>query len=133
MAQPYVFFRISVKVFFKGSVGMQLGQFDKRFNSSARSMFASKAARKQLKYQMLIVALALPGGVIAAPHSGDSHASVADQVIQAQQDALGKNTAGKGYGPQSPRDIDALFGRNLVSFGTAPKSSEISSVPTFSH
>jgi len=88
-------------------------------------MFASKAAQKRLKYQMLIVALALPGGVIAAPHSGDSHASVADQVIQAQQDALGKNTAGKGYGPQSPRDIDALFGRNLVSFGTAPKSSEM--------
>jgi len=112
-------------VFLKGSVGMQLGQFDKRFNVTARSMFESKSAQKQLKYQLLILALALPGGVFAAPHSGDSHASVADQVIQAQQDALSKNTAGKGYGPQSPRDIDALFGRNLVSFGTAPKSSEM--------
>ena len=67
--------------FMKGSVGMQLGQFDKRFNVTARSMFESKSAQKQLKYQLLILALALPGGVFAAPHSGDSHASVADQVI----------------------------------------------------
>jgi hypothetical protein len=85
---------------------------------------------------LAIALLSFPGVLLAASTADGSHANVADQVIQAQQEALGKNTAAKGFGPQSPRDIDSLFGRNLVMFGNAPKSAEmnlcnISSVPTF--
>ncbi|BFM11399.1 hypothetical protein R50072_15520 [Simiduia litorea] len=50
------------------------------------------------------------------------HAPVADDVIIAQRAALAKNTAGKGFGPQSPRDIDTKAGSNARLFGAAPAS-----------
>jgi len=81
--------------------------------------------RKHVAKQLSIVFLSLPGSLLAASTADGTHANVADQVIQAQQEALAKNTAAKGFGPQSPRDIDSLFGRNLVMFGNAPKSSEM--------
>jgi len=46
--------------------------------------------------------------------------SVADSVVAAQDAALEINTNGKGYGPQSPRDIDQDYGTNLRNFGIAP-------------
>lgn len=46
--------------------------------------------------------------------------TVSDQVIAQQRSNLADNTTGKGYGPQSPRDIDSAEGRNLVRFGEAP-------------
>ena len=46
--------------------------------------------------------------------------TVSDQVIAQQRSNLANNTTGKGYGPQSPRDIDSAEGRNLVRFGEAP-------------
>jgi len=48
---------------------------------------------------------------------------VADDVIVAQRAALAINTEGKGFGPQSPRDIDAKAGKNGRLFGAAPASS----------
>lgn len=45
---------------------------------------------------------------------------VSDEVIAAQRAALETNTNGKGYGPQSPRDIDLLSGENSILFDTAP-------------
>lgn len=45
---------------------------------------------------------------------------VSDQVISSQRDMLAKNTAGKGFGPQSPRDIDSTIGSNAIVFSTAP-------------
>lgn len=74
---------------------------------------------------LVVIAGSLPATSLAATQGDASHSMVSDQVIKTQHDALSKNTAGKGFGPQSPRDIDALFGRNLVAFGTAPKSSEM--------
>nr|WP_250207480.1 delta-class carbonic anhydrase [Alteromonas oceanisediminis] len=45
---------------------------------------------------------------------------VSDDVVAKQRSALEKNTAGKGFGPQSPRDLDTLEGENMRSFGMAP-------------
>lgn len=45
---------------------------------------------------------------------------VSDAMIAQQRAALAASTSGKGYGPQSPRDITATAGSNLRVFGTAP-------------
>lgn len=45
---------------------------------------------------------------------------VDDNVIKKQRDSLSKATAGKGFGPQSPRDIDNMEGNNQQSFSIAP-------------
>jgi len=49
-----------------------------------------------------------------------THGPVADKVIAKQRKALAKNTKGKGFGPQSPRDIDAAAGDNNRIFNEAP-------------
>lgn len=48
-----------------------------------------------------------------------------DEVISQQRAQLALNTDGKGYGPQSPRDIDAISGRNKRDFGDAPAYTEM--------
>jgi len=53
------------------------------------------------------------------------HGAVADQVIAKQNDTLTKNTNGKGFGPQSPRDIDSAAGTNGRTFNAAPASTEM--------
>jgi hypothetical protein len=50
---------------------------------------------------------------------------VTDSVIAKHRAALEANTDGKGFGPQSPRDIDQANGTNLRNFGTAPKHTDI--------
>ena len=56
--------------------------------------------------------------------NADSGASlenqVSDEVIAEQRKMLAENTKGKGFGPQSPRDIDSPAGSNPVRFGAAP-------------
>uniref|UniRef100_UPI00387F9C83 delta-class carbonic anhydrase n=1 Tax=Pseudoalteromonas mariniglutinosa TaxID=206042 RepID=UPI00387F9C83 len=51
--------------------------------------------------------------------------SVTDEVIAKQRAALEKNTHGKGFGPQSPRDIEQFQGTNLRRFAMAPDPSEL--------
>lgn len=51
--------------------------------------------------------------------------SVNDDVVESQRAALEANTDGKGFGPQSPRDIDQDYGSNLRAFGTAPNRGEM--------
>nr|WP_238529461.1 delta-class carbonic anhydrase [Pseudoalteromonas sp. BSi20311] len=51
--------------------------------------------------------------------------SVADSVIAEQREMLQKNTEGKGFGPQSPRDIDQDYGTNLRNFAEAPNRSNL--------
>ncbi|MDX8397302.1 MAG: delta-class carbonic anhydrase [Mariprofundaceae bacterium] len=64
-------------------------------------------------------------------HHGDSHAkaeghgahaTVSDKVIAKQRKELSESTKGKGFGPQSPRDIDSVAGSNARLFSTAPAS-----------
>ncbi|WP_319558419.1 delta-class carbonic anhydrase [Thiomicrorhabdus sp.] len=54
-----------------------------------------------------------------------AHGPVSDQVIADQRAALAKNTQGKGFGPQSPRDIDSVKGNNPITFSRAPAYSEM--------
>jgi len=74
----------------------------------------------------IIIALAtvtlLPMHVSAKESSHDAHAAVSVKVISEQRARLAANTKGKGFGPQSPRDIDAVSGSNPRLFGTAPLS-----------
>ena len=49
----------------------------------------------------------------------------ADAVIASQRAALAENTAGKGFGPQSPRNIDLAVGSNDRVFAEAPPYTEM--------
>lgn len=49
--------------------------------------------------------------------------NVSDSVVENQRAALAKNTDGKGFGPQSPRDIEQSYGTNLRNFAIAPNRS----------
>jgi len=51
--------------------------------------------------------------------------TVGDDVIAAQRAALAAEAQGKGYGPQSPRDLNTLTGNNTRSFGAAPAYTEM--------
>lgn len=78
-----------------------------------------------------IIALAV-SSLLATPAIASEHAKVAhnnqtsadrivaDKIIAAQRKELAKNTKGKGFGPQSPRDIDAVEGSNARAFNAAP-------------
>jgi len=71
----------------------------------------------------LIATVALvPLTVFADDHAGHDHSNdtVADAVIAQQRLELQRNTSGKGFGPQSPRDIDSVIGANPRIFSTAP-------------
>ena len=57
--------------------------------------------------------------------AGSDHNNVADNVIEKQRAMLEKNTAGKGFGPQSPRDIDSLSGTNKRAFSQSPAHTEM--------
>lgn len=61
----------------------------------------------------------------ALTHATGDQKAVADSVIAEQRAALAANTQGKGYGPQSPRDIDVLKGENDRKFGAAPAYNEM--------
>ncbi|CAN8141125.1 hypothetical protein J3998_03815 [Thiomicrorhabdus sp. 6S2-11] len=58
----------------------------------------------------------------AADHA---HEGVANSVIEKQRAALQNNTQGKGFGPQSPRNIDNLDGANPIKFQEAPPYQEM--------
>jgi hypothetical protein len=45
--------------------------------------------------------------------------------VDAQRAALQSNTDGKGFGPQSPRDIDQAYGVNQRVFGMAPNRAQM--------
>ncbi|MEJ6402002.1 delta-class carbonic anhydrase [Yoonia sp. 2307UL14-13] len=51
--------------------------------------------------------------------------TVGDDIIAAQRAALAAATAGAGFGPQSPRDIDSADGANKRVFGAAPPSTSM--------
>ncbi len=73
----------------------------------------------------LAIATLLPIYVIAKENGNDANGEVSDQVISEQRIKLASNTKGKGFGPQSPRDIDTAAGNNRRLFSTAPASTEM--------
>jgi len=73
------------------------------------------------KKQIILLATSfalLPFTASASEGGHDHHA--ADGLIAKQRDALAKNTKDQGFGPQSPRDIDAKDGANSRAFNIAP-------------
>ncbi len=78
---------------------------------------------KRLPFLSLFLLAAVPAGAAAevSRHTG----AVADEVIAEQRAALARNTKGKGFGPQSPRDIESMAGQNTISFEAAPPYSEM--------
>lgn len=65
----------------------------------------------------VVSALLLPTAALADHHG---HNKATDADIAGQRAALKANTDGKGFGPQSPRDIDAVEGNNKRVFAEAP-------------
>lgn len=59
-------------------------------------------------------------GSAAAFAEEAAHTTVGDEVIAEQRAMLHEATTGKGFGPQSPRDLTALDGANPIDFGDAP-------------
>lgn len=71
----------------------------------------------------LAIAAAMPLSVQAGDTSSNAYKPVPDQVIAHQRQKLADNTAGQGFGPQSPRDIDTAAGSNPIAFNIAPERS----------
>ncbi|EAV40657.1 hypothetical protein SIAM614_00407 [Stappia aggregata IAM 12614] len=69
-----------------------------------------------------MVAGALDFYLEAAPENG---AAVADETILKQRTVLAATTVGRGFGPQSPRDIDNRWGNNRRVFSTVPDRSRM--------
>ncbi len=57
--------------------------------------------------------------------AANNHGHVSDDTVAQQRAMLEKNTQGQGFGPQSPRDIDALGGTNKRAFSAAPAYTEM--------
>ena len=68
---------------------------------------------------LTVTALLLGCASIEQQKSG-IHTEASDQVIAQQRNSLAKNTLNKGFGPQSPRDIDSNIGNNAIAFNAAP-------------
>ena len=75
---------------------------------------------------MLAASTLIPVCANAESKGHGGHSAVSDQVIAKQHAALAKNTKGKGFGPQSPRDIDSGAGSNGRAFNTAPAYTSMS-------
>lgn len=81
-----------------------------------------------MKLNRLLVLAAVatvPFTALAKDTPSGGHEAVADEVIAQQRANLANNTDGKGFGPQSPRDIDSSAGSNTVFFGMAPAHTEM--------
>jgi hypothetical protein len=71
-------------------------------------------------------AVAVIATMVSIGAQADQHAkAVPDSVIAEQRANLAKNTAGKGFGPQSPRDLRTLSGDNPIEFSEAPDYDEM--------
>lgn len=74
---------------------------------------------------LLATSAMLPVFAGAGDKSHDHHGAVSDKDIAKQREMLAKNTMGQGFGPQSPRDIDANTGKNSIMFNMAPAYTEM--------
>ncbi len=74
---------------------------------------------------LLATTVLLSVGASVASNHASVHGQISDQVLEKQRDMLAKNTKGKGFGPQSPRDIDSIMGNNSHVFSTAPVYTEM--------
>ncbi len=80
---------------------------------------------KASMFVLLAATAAVPFNALAGDASSNGQNPVDDSVISEQRMKLAKNTEGKGFGPQSPRDIDSLAGVNTNVFSEAPASAQM--------
>lgn len=80
--------------------------------------------KKNVIALFIVVSLA-PVYAHAKDNHSSAHGQVSDQTIAHQRQVLANKTKGKGFGPQSPRDIDSKTGKNTIDFSTAPDLSEM--------
>jgi len=73
---------------------------------------------KWVKLTLVAGLTCVPAAVTAG--TTETYTEVADSVIEQQRKHLAENTAGQGFGPQSPRDIDQTSGSNSNRFAPAP-------------
>ncbi len=87
---------------------------------------AENMTKRTFNLTMALTTVALLSAC-AASNNGQSHdhGPVSDLAIAQQNTNLAKNTDDKGFGPQSPRDIDAKAGNNARLFGMAPAYTEM--------
>lgn len=76
----------------------------------------------KVNYVLAIIPLAL---TLSAVAKSNQLTAVDDDVIAKQRAALAANTKGKGFGPQSPRNIDVKAGTNTIMFEAAPASNRM--------
>lgn len=74
---------------------------------------------------LLVTALATSLNTSNALAANKAGVAVDDGVIAQQRAKLAKNTANRGFGPQSPRDIDQPSGDNNIHFSAAPAAQEM--------
>lgn len=74
---------------------------------------------------VLVSTVLLQACATTGHHDEGHHGPVADEVVSEQRAALAANTVGKGFGPQSPRDIDAKMGSNSLVFNSSPASKDM--------
>ena len=63
--------------------------------------------------------------VLVSPPTHAKESIVSDQIVAEQRSSLETNTSDKGFGPQSPRDIDSKAGTNTRAFNEAPAYTEM--------
>ncbi len=80
---------------------------------------------KAKTFFILATATVFPFSVIAEDTHSSGHSPVSDKVIAQQRHNLATATEGKGFGPQSPRDIDSISGNNNIAFNAAPEYSQM--------
>lgn len=74
---------------------------------------------------VLVSAFVFSSYLSAKEHAEGNQGPVSDRVIAEQRENLAKNTQGKGFGPQAPRDIDSSSGDNQVVYSAAPAYTEM--------
>jgi len=72
------------------------------------------------KYTLSLAAASVTALVAGAVVADGHGKAVADEVIAQQRAALAAATAGAGFGPQAPRDIDSAEGSNPRVYESAP-------------
>lgn len=72
-----------------------------------------------------ITTLSLSMSAIAKENHSEHQISIADNVIATQRENLAISTKGRGFGPQSPRDLNSLVGTNPINFSPAPAYTEM--------
>jgi hypothetical protein len=78
---------------------------------------------KSFPYLMTTASFLILSGIASA--SSSAHEQVSDETISGQRAALAASTKDAGFGPQSPRDIDAAAGSNDRVFEAAPAYTEM--------